>query len=129
QDRHLEGHLPGGGQPGGRAGRRQERLRPPQALMLTDAEITALPADVAKRAREGRAAAAARFKETVSKLSLSDKSHWLHLETEAPHLIPVEGGRDLVEHARGTIVTETAGKNDWIQTGEMVQIGSAWRLV
>src|SRR6202011_382236 len=68
-------------------------------------------------------------KETVSKLGLTDKSRWLHLETEAPHLIPGEGGRDLLLHARGTIVIETAGKNDWIQTGEIIQVGPAWRLV
>ncbi len=102
-----------------------------QALMLTDAELRSLdlPADLAKRVRDGRAAAAAKFKETVSKLALSDKSHWLHLETEAPHLIPAENGRDVLEHAHATIVIETAGKNDWMQTGEMIQVGPAWRLV
>jgi hypothetical protein len=102
-----------------------------QALFLTDAELKSadLPPDLAKRARDGRAAAAAKFKETATKLSLTDKSRWLHLETEAPHLIPGEGGRDVLVHARGTIVIESAGKNDWIQTGEMVLVGSAWRLV
>ena len=102
-----------------------------QPLFLTDAELKALdlPPDLAKRAREGRAAAAAKFKETVTKLGLTDKSRWLHLETEAPHLIPSEGGRDVLVHARGTIVIESAGKNDWIQTGEIVLVGSAWRLV
>jgi peroxiredoxin len=102
-----------------------------QALLITDAELKSLelPADLAKRARDGRAAAAAKFKETVAKLALTDKSHWLHLETEAPHLIPVEGGRDVLEHAHATIVIDTAGKNDWIQTGELVQVGAAWRLI
>ncbi|HKI34421.1 MAG TPA: thioredoxin-like domain-containing protein [Gemmataceae bacterium] len=102
-----------------------------QALMISDAELKALdpPADLARRARDGRAAAAARFKETVNKLALNDKSHWLHLETEAPHLIPVERGRDILEHAHGTIVIETAAKNDWIQTGEMIQVGPGWRLI
>jgi hypothetical protein len=102
-----------------------------QALLLTDAELKLpdLPADLARRAREGRAAAAAKFKEAHDKLALTDKSHWLHLETEAPHLVPGEGGRDVLEHARGTIVVDTAGKNDWIQTGEMIQVGPAWRLV
>jgi hypothetical protein len=102
-----------------------------QALMLTDADLKSLelPAELARRARDGRAAAANKFKETHDKLALSDKSHWLHLETEAPHLIPGEGGRDVLEHARGTVIIETAGKNDWIQTGELIQVGSAWRLV
>jgi hypothetical protein len=100
-----------------------------QALMPTDVELKDLPADVARRARDGRAAAATKFKETQAKLALSDKTHWLHLETEAPHLIPVEGGRDILEHAHATIVIDTAGKNDWIQTGEIVLIGSAWRVL
>jgi hypothetical protein len=102
-----------------------------QALLITDAELKSLdlPADLAKRAREGRAGAAAKFKETAAKLALTDKSHWLHLETEAPHLIPAEGGRDVLVHARGTVVVETAGKNDWVQTGEMIQVGPAWRLI
>jgi hypothetical protein len=102
-----------------------------QALFITDAELKALdlPADLAKRARDGRAGAAAKFKETVGKLGLTDKSRWLHLETEAPHLIPGENGRDVVVHARGTIVIETAGKNDWIQTGEIIQVGTAWRIL
>jgi hypothetical protein len=102
-----------------------------QALLITDAELRSLdlPADLAKRARDGRAAAATKFKETAAKLALTDKSHWLHLETEAPRLIPGEGGRDLVVHARGTIVLDSAGKNDWIQTGEIIQVGTAWRLV
>jgi peroxiredoxin len=102
-----------------------------QALMLTEAELKSLdlPAEMVKRARDGRAGAAAKFKETVNKLALTEKSHWLHLETEAPHLIPAEGGRDVLEHAHATIVVDTAGKNDWIQTGELVQVGAAWRLI
>jgi len=102
-----------------------------QALLITEDELKSpdLPAELVKRARTARAAAADRFKETAAKLALTDKAHWLHLETEAPHLIPGDGGRDLLVHARGTIVVETAGKNDWIQTGEMVLIGSAWRLI
>jgi peroxiredoxin len=102
-----------------------------QALFMTDAELKGLelPPDLAKRVRDGRAAAAAKFADTVKKLGLTDKSRWLHLETEAPHLVPTEGGRDIVLHARGTIVIETAGKNDWIQTGEIVQVGAAWRII
>jgi hypothetical protein len=102
-----------------------------QALFITDDELSAmpLPPDLAKRARDGRAAAAAKFKETVKKLALTEKSHWLHLETEAPRLIPAESGRDIVLHARGTIVIDSGGKNDWIQTGEIVQVGAAWRLI
>jgi hypothetical protein len=102
-----------------------------KALMVSDEDLklVSLPADLAKRVRDGRAAAATKFKETATKLALSDKTHWLHLETEAPQLVPVEGGRDLLHHAHATIVIDTAGKNEWIQTGEMIQVGTAWRVV
>jgi hypothetical protein len=102
-----------------------------EPLLLTEAEAKALdlPADLARRVKEGRTAAATRFKETADKMALNDKAHWLHLETEAPRMIPVESGRDIVEHSHGTIVIETAGKNDWIQTGEIIQVGFTWRLI
>ncbi len=39
------------------------------------------------------------------------------------------GGRyDIVRHARGTILYELNGASGWLQTGEMIQVGAAWRL-
>jgi hypothetical protein len=105
-----------------------------EALLITDAEIKALelPAEQAAKLREARKNAAAKFQDTVSKLTtLSPKANWIHLETQAPQCIPADqtGARyDLVKHASGTILYEIGGKNDWIQTGEMIHIGSAWRL-
>jgi hypothetical protein len=37
--------------------------------------------------------------------------------------------RDLIKYQRSTILYENAGKHDWLQTGEMIQVGLAWRLV
>src|SRR5262249_8983828 len=36
---------------------------------------------------------------------------------------------DLVKHPHGTVVFEAAGKSEFIQIGELIQVGSAWRLV
>jgi hypothetical protein len=106
-----------------------------EALLITDAEIKALdlPAEQANRLRDLRKGASAKFQDTVGKLAtLNPKANWIHLETQAPQCIPADqtGARyDLVKHASGTILYEVGGKNDWIQTGELVQIGSAWRVV
>jgi hypothetical protein len=105
-----------------------------EALLITDAEIKALElsADQAARLRELRKGAAAKFQDTAGKLTgLGPKANWIHLETQAPQCVPADqsGARyDLVKHAGGTILYEVGGKNDWIQTGEIIHVGSAWRL-
>src|SRR5262249_58816211 len=102
---------------------------------ISEAEIKMLdlPAAEAKRLRETRAQTATRFQAVCAKLtSLDAKTHWLHLETAAPQCVLGEQGgssRDLIRHANGTILYEANGKNDWLQTGEMIQDGSAWRRV
>jgi hypothetical protein len=106
-----------------------------QALMITEAEVKSLDlsgADVVK-VRELRKGAAAKFQKCMAALPhlAADKTHWLHLETAAPQCVPADAGSrgEMIRYQGGTILTETAGKNDWIQTGEMIQIGLAWRLV
>ncbi len=105
-----------------------------QALMMTEAEIAALdlPAAEAKRLRDGLSGARKKFDETLEKLKGANKLTWLHMETGVPHCVPAgEGGSrvDRYVHPRGTILYESGGKNDWMQTGEMIQVGQAWRLV
>jgi thiol-disulfide isomerase/thioredoxin len=106
-----------------------------QPLFLTDAEIKALelPAAEAARLQDLRRGATAKFEATVAKLNgLSDKTHWLHLETTAPQCLTREqsgGGQDVLKYANASVLSETAGKNDWLQTGELFQAGAAWRIV
>jgi Thioredoxin-like len=106
-----------------------------QALMITEAEIKELnlPADMAAKIRDSQKNAPAKFKATAAKLtSLGPKAIWLHLETKAPRCIPADqiGTRyDVVKHAAGTVLYDAEGKNDWFQTGEMIQVGMAWRIV
>ena len=106
-----------------------------QALMISDADIKALdlPADAAARLRTLRRGAEAKFQATCARLtSLTDKTQWLHLELGAPHCQPADapGRADVVKYANGTVLCETGGKNEWLQTGELVQVGAnAWRLV
>jgi Thioredoxin-like len=104
-----------------------------QALLITDAEIKELPASEATRVTETRKNVTTKFQETVAKLTaLGDKTRWLHLELSAPECLPADqtgGAKDLIRYDNGTILCETAGKNDWIQTGELIQVAGAWRLV
>ncbi len=106
-----------------------------QPLMLTEAELKALdlPAEQASRIREQLKAASEKFQETVGKLTkLSAKATWIHLETVAPQCVAADGagGRaDVLKHARGTLLYDSGSGSDWIQTGEMYQVGGAWRLV
>ena len=106
-----------------------------QALLISEPEIKALelPADVAGRIRHQIKELPAKFDETVKKLAekVGTKPTWVHLETAAPHCQPADaiGGRyDIVRHTHGTILFEHSGGSGWIQTGEMIQVGAAWRL-
>jgi hypothetical protein len=105
-----------------------------QVLLITEAEIQALglPADQANRIRESLKAAPARFQETLGRMNkLTPKSNWIHVELGAPQCQPAgqNGARaDVLRYTHGTVLYEVAGGNDWLQTGEMIQIGAAWRL-
>lgn len=106
-----------------------------QALLLTEADIKSLelPESEAAALREKLKAAPAQFQATAGKLTgLSAKTNWIHLELGAPQAIPAEqtGSRaDVLKHPRGTILFESGGKTDGVQTGEMILVGQAWRLV
>jgi hypothetical protein len=105
-----------------------------QALFITEAEIKALDLASAEatRIRELEKQAAAKFQNTLTRLAgLNEKTHWLHLETTAPQCIPGDASgsaQDLIRHDRATILCETGGKNEWIQTSAMIRVGDAWRI-
>jgi hypothetical protein len=106
-----------------------------QALLVTEADLKAidLTGDAAARIRDKVKNAKVKFDETVAKLTkLTPKANFIHLETVAPQSVPADqlGSRfDLIKHARGTILYEVGGTNDWLQTGEIIQVGTAWRVV
>jgi thiol-disulfide isomerase/thioredoxin len=85
------------------------------------------------RLHELQKQAFAKFQGTVGKVTgLSDKTRFLRLEASAPQCVPADalgGKQDLVKHAKATILYENSGKHDWLQVGEMIQVGLAWRLV
>jgi peroxiredoxin len=105
-----------------------------QAMFISDAEIDTLGIQAAEAAplREQQKQAYAKFQNTIAKFAnINEKTRWLHLETSPPQCIPADASgtkQDLIRYARGTILCETNGKHDWIQTGPMIKVGLAWRL-
>ena len=106
-----------------------------QALFITDGELKTLEFSTAEVARihELQKQAYAKFQSTLAKLThFSDKTRWVHLETGGPQCVLAENAgtkHDLIRYARASILCETGGKNDWLQTGELIQVGSAWRII
>lgn len=106
-----------------------------QALMLTQAELESLDLPEAETARiKGLLdQAGVKFQKTTSQLiNLTDETRWVHLETEAPECLPADslGSRaDLVRYKHGSILYEIDGTHDWLQTGEMIQVGRSWRII
>lgn len=106
-----------------------------QALMITKADLDSLelPESEANRIRNKVRLAASTFPTTVAALTkLNDKSKWIHLETGAPQCVPADalnGKLDLIHYAHGTILYGDEQNNDFLQTGEMILVGRAWRIV
>lgn len=105
-----------------------------QALFITEAEIKALelPTAEANRLRALQQKAAARFQASASKLKFTDKAHWVRLDGGLPQCLPVDqtGFKgDVVKYLRGSILYEDNGKHDFLSIGEIIQVGTAWRIV
>jgi hypothetical protein len=106
-----------------------------QALMINDAELKTLdlPAAEVARIQAAQKEAKAKFDACIAKLTtLTPKAVWQYLQTDAPRCLPADqtGSRyDLITHERGTIVfTPEKGDVGMIQTGELIQVGTAWRI-
>jgi len=101
-----------------------------QALVIQDSELKQieLPAAEMSRIRDSVAKIPSQFRDAVTKAGIGIQSHWGHFEAAAPQCIAADalGGKyDLVRYSSGRILHETAGKHDWLQTGELIQIGRA----
>lgn len=104
-----------------------------QALLCSDAELRDLPQREADRVKEARKTAAAKFEAALAKATaLNSKTRYIHLEASTPQCLPADqtGARaDLIKYTNATVLCETDGKNEWIQTGELLQVAGGYRLV
>jgi thiol-disulfide isomerase/thioredoxin len=104
-----------------------------KALLITDADLRTLklPAAEADRIRTLVGKAAAKFQSTLAKLP--EKAQWGGLENATPHCIPADtlgSDQDLIKFPSRTIRYDFGDKgHEWLQTGEMIQVGAAWKLV
>jgi peroxiredoxin len=108
-----------------------------KALLITDADLKrmSLPDAEARRIREAREKAADNFKAVLSKTAhFTDKTRILNYDIGIPQCQPAEqaGAADIVKYLNVGVACSTGekdGPTTWIQTGEMIQVGSAWKLI
>jgi hypothetical protein len=113
------------------ASRDAKRLEP---LLITKENLAVfgLPAGDVTALQARVAAAAGRLNATADAMKLSDKAKWQHVEFGVPNTRPADafdGREDYTAHKNGTVMVVDGEKNSFLQTGEMVQIGRAWKLV
>ncbi len=104
------------------------------ALLVTNENLSALglPQADAAQIMARAEGAAKRVTDTAAALKLSNKAKWLHVEYGIPNARPADsfGGReDYTTYRGGTVLVEDGGKGHAFQTGELVQIGRAWKIV
>ncbi len=104
-----------------------------KALFISEDEIRALklPEADASRIRDGVAKAEAKFRAVCDKLT--SRAKFERVESAAPQCIPADPKRgpiqDLFRYPSRTIVYEDGSKKtDFLQSGDMIQVGLAWRL-
>ncbi len=108
------------------------RLKP---LYITPAEMKALglPDAAAAKMLQAQQAAPAKFQQALAKQPALAQATFLRVESAAPGCWVAESQgtpRDLIKYASRSILFETAAKqHDWFTTGEIIQVGQAWRLV
>jgi hypothetical protein len=105
-----------------------------QALTLTKTNLDALglQGPEAQKLLDRAAGAAKRIVEAADAVKLTAQATWVHLQLNAPQTTPADalGTRDdLVVHKHGTILVQDGKDTRTVQTGELVQIGRAWKLV
>jgi hypothetical protein len=111
----------------------EERLK---ALLLTDDDLKALKLPQAEEARlrAKMGQAAGRVAKVNADLKLTAKAKWMHAELTPPHTTPKDAlgtADDLVRHKSVAVLVDVGDAKTmaYFATGEMVQVGRAWRLV
>ena len=107
------------------------RLR---TLFINEQEIAMLKLPQAQVARiqEAQAQAQAKFLKLTKSVDLRS-AHFIRVEGSVPQCFAADtlgSEQDLIKHAARAILYETPDKkHDWLHSGEMYQVGYAWRLI
>ena len=110
-----------------------------QALLPTDQELKSLglPESEMAKIRQRTAGAMKRAQDTaeaLAKKGLTPQGKWIHFEAGLPYTTPgdvVGSPHDIVVHKNATVLFDKGDgmSADVFQTGELMQIGRAWRLI
>lgn len=106
-----------------------------EALALSKANLDSIgfQGAEAQKLLDRAAGAAARVVKAADELKASPDAKWLHVQLNAPQALPADaiGARDdLAFHKTGTVlVQEGNNPTKSFQTGELVLVGRAWKLV
>ncbi len=107
-----------------------------EALLPSDQDLKSLglPDTEVARIRQKTAGAVKRMTDTAEAMKLTDKAKWVHLEVEVPQVTPADsfGGRDdLVKYRSASVLVDKGDNKSAVvfQTGELMLVGRAWKLV
>ena len=107
-----------------------------QALLITGADMRAmkLSSSEAQRMASLVTGAPAKFQAVRAKLpQLDGKARLTNIESATPRCVLAEANgtdQDQFRYPYRTFLFEAADKkHDWVQTGEMIKVGAAWRLI
>lgn len=104
------------------------------ALTVNKANLDAvgLQGGEAQRMLERAGGVPARVAKANTDLKAPPTAEWMHLQLGVPQATPADalGAReDLVFHKTGTVLVKDGAASKSFQTGEIVQVGRAWKLV
>jgi hypothetical protein len=91
-----------------------------------------LPPAQAQQIKDRAAKAVQKLVEAADQLKLTPEAKWVHLELGIPQTTPADafnGRDDLVVHKNGTILIQDGKDTKFLQIGELVLIGRAWKIV
>jgi peroxiredoxin len=105
-----------------------------EALTLNKANLDSigLQGAEAQKLLDRAAGVAGRINKAADELKAAPGAEWVHLQLGIPQTTPGDaiGARDdLVIHRTGTVIVKDGANSKTLQTGELVQIGRAWKLL
>lgn len=107
-----------------------------EALVVTKSNLDGigLPAGDSHKLLERAAAAGKRVADVAEALKLSSNAQWVQLGLASPQATAADAFNppardDVVMHRNGTVLVADGKDTKFLQTGEMVLIGRAWKLV
>ena len=101
-----------------------------QTILITPRDIAALEIEAAIAAK--LTAAVANPRQKLQKAgTLGAKTRWVRFDCTQPGLVPSDDGKarkDLVVYEGALAIVDTAGNSGLVELGEMVQVGTTWKL-